>query len=119
MCNERVRSNARQFLLRPGHQRADVEDVVLISDEYLVVAKRGHAGEIAEKTEIRARPTSSRDHGETESGRLAQPRTAHRRSPQSLLTRRVICAVARAFQRATNVRQLLATYVVLADARNR
>lgn len=50
---ERVRSNARQFLLLPGHQQPEVEEVVSVSDEYVIVEKRGHAGRVAEKTDPR------------------------------------------------------------------
>lgn len=50
---EQVRSNPRQFLIRPGHQRPELEEVVSISDDYLVVEKRGQAGVIAERTDPR------------------------------------------------------------------
>ncbi len=50
---ERVRSNPRQFLLCPGHQRPELEELVSASDDYLIVEKRGKAGHIAEKTDPR------------------------------------------------------------------
>ena len=40
---ERVRSNPRRFIVRPGHQIEDVEDVVEENERYLIVAK--HPGE--------------------------------------------------------------------------
>jgi hypothetical protein len=50
---ERVRSNPRQFLIRPGHERLEIEAIVIVSDEYLIVEKRGQAGQIAENTDPR------------------------------------------------------------------
>ena len=37
---ERVRGDPRQFVILPAHLIADVEDVVLQSDGFLIVAKR-------------------------------------------------------------------------------
>jgi hypothetical protein len=37
---ERVRSDPRQFVILPSHLIPDVEDVVLESDGFLIVAKR-------------------------------------------------------------------------------
>jgi hypothetical protein len=44
-----VREDGRQFLLRPGHERLDIEEVVERNDEYEVIRKRGIAGQVAEK----------------------------------------------------------------------
>jgi hypothetical protein len=38
---ERVRSDPRQFVILPSHLISEVEDVVLESDGFLIVAKRG------------------------------------------------------------------------------
>ena len=51
---ERVRSDPRQFVILPSHLIAEVEDVVLESDRFLVVAKRGGTPEdIAVRTDPR------------------------------------------------------------------
>ena len=50
---ENVRAHPRRFLIRPGHQRPELEDIISISDEYLIVEKRGHAGEIVEQADPR------------------------------------------------------------------
>ncbi len=47
---ERVRSNPRQFLVRPGHEHAEIERVVTTTDRYAVVEKTGSAGTIADRT---------------------------------------------------------------------
>lgn len=51
---ETVRSDEAQFLLVPGHDRAEVEDVVSERDGWIVVRKRGEAGAIAAETDPRA-----------------------------------------------------------------
>jgi hypothetical protein len=48
-----VRRVPTHFILKPGHEIADVEQVVESSDRYLVVAKIGAAGEIAMKLDPR------------------------------------------------------------------
>ena len=45
----RVRSDGTWFVVRPGHQLQDVEDVVARGDGYVIVAKRGEAGREAER----------------------------------------------------------------------
>jgi hypothetical protein len=50
---ESVRAFARQFILAPGHEVAQVERVIRRTDEYLVVEKVGEAGEVADKTDPR------------------------------------------------------------------
>ena len=47
---ERVRERPRQFLILPGHEDPQVEEVVETHRDYLIVAKTGAAGEIAEQT---------------------------------------------------------------------
>ena len=50
---EAVRAYPDRFLLVAGHQRPEVERVVEDHGAYLVVAKIGEAGEIAEETDPR------------------------------------------------------------------
>lgn len=50
---QRVRSNPRQFLIRPGHQQPGLEGIVAASDGYVIVEKTGTAGRIAEQTNPR------------------------------------------------------------------
>lgn len=50
---ERVRSDARHFLVLPGHEVTEAETVVERRDGYLVVEKRGEAGERAEASDPR------------------------------------------------------------------
>lgn len=49
---ELVRANPRRFLLVPGHE-GEFEDVVEREAAYVVVEKRGAAGEIAERLDPR------------------------------------------------------------------
>ncbi len=44
---ETVRSNPRQFVVAPGHECLDIEDVVDRNDRYEIVRKTGVAGEFA------------------------------------------------------------------------
>jgi hypothetical protein len=46
---ESVRSDPTQFVVVPGHTRADIEDVVSRTDRYEIVRKHGAAGEVAER----------------------------------------------------------------------
>lgn len=48
-----VRSHPRWFVLAPGHELPEVETVVATGPGYLVVEKRGEAGEVAEDTDPR------------------------------------------------------------------
>jgi hypothetical protein len=48
-----VRSNARRFLLVPGHEVPDAEDVVEQGDGYAVVEKHPDVGEIVERSHPR------------------------------------------------------------------
>ena len=50
---EGVRAHGRRFVLQPGHERPDVERVVQRAAGYVVVAKRGPAGSIADRTDPR------------------------------------------------------------------
>ena len=51
---ERVRSDPRQFVILPPHLISEVEEVVLESDGFLIVAKRGGTPEeIAVRTDPR------------------------------------------------------------------
>jgi hypothetical protein len=51
---ERVRSHARRFLLRPGHEDPELETVVERTTDYVVVEKRGDAALEAEATDPRS-----------------------------------------------------------------
>jgi hypothetical protein len=50
---ERVRADARHFLLVPGHDIEGVEVVVASGEDYVVVEKVGLAGQVAETTDPR------------------------------------------------------------------
>jgi hypothetical protein len=49
---EAVRADARRFAVRRGHE-VGVEEVIETHDRYLVVAKRGSAGDVAAFTDPR------------------------------------------------------------------
>lgn len=52
---ERVRSSAKLFIIVPGHEVDDVEELVEETPEFAIVAKReGKAAEIAVETDPRA-----------------------------------------------------------------
>lgn len=51
---ERVRAHGRRFIVVPGHERLQVEIVVETRPGYLVIEKRGQAGETAEETDPRS-----------------------------------------------------------------
>ncbi len=50
---ESIRANPRRFVLLPGHHDPSIEDVVEVHGDYVVVEKRGAAGEVAEATDPR------------------------------------------------------------------
>jgi hypothetical protein len=50
---ERVRGNARWFVIAPGHPVRELEVVVERHDDYLIVEKRDEAGRIAEVSDPR------------------------------------------------------------------
>ena len=50
---ENARADGRQFILRPGHERPDVERVLARSAEYVIVEKIGVAADVAERTDPR------------------------------------------------------------------
>ena len=47
----RVRQHPRRFLVRPGHEEAQIERVIERHREYLVVEKTGEAGQVAEQAD--------------------------------------------------------------------
>jgi hypothetical protein len=51
---ERIRGHARRFMVVPGHEIPDFEDVVERRSGYVVVEKGGVAGEVAEKLDPRS-----------------------------------------------------------------
>jgi hypothetical protein len=50
---ERIRSNPRRFVLKPGHEQEALERVVDSGNGYIVVEKTATAGLIAERTDPR------------------------------------------------------------------
>jgi len=46
---EAVRAHPRRFIVRPGHERPELERVVGTQDDFLVVEKVGDAGAVAER----------------------------------------------------------------------
>ncbi|HWL32645.1 MAG TPA: hypothetical protein VNP89_03490 [Gaiellaceae bacterium] len=50
---EAVRSDEAQFMVVPGHERFDLEDVVAERDGWVVVRKRGEAAAMAAETDPR------------------------------------------------------------------
>ena len=50
---EEVRQHPRRFVLVPGHEIAEIEPVVERRASYLVVEKRGDAGELADERDRR------------------------------------------------------------------
>ena len=50
---EAVRGDEAQFVLTPGHERPEVEDVVAVRDGWIVVRKRGEAAAIAAEADPR------------------------------------------------------------------
>jgi hypothetical protein len=52
---ERIRSDPTRFVIRPGHERPDVEDLVEQNDGYHVVRKHpGDPAELARETDPRS-----------------------------------------------------------------
>jgi hypothetical protein len=47
----RVREQPRQFLVLPGHEHSELEEVVETHPDYLIVVKTGVAGDVAEQTQ--------------------------------------------------------------------
>jgi hypothetical protein len=56
---EAVRAESRQFVLKPGHELLESEEVVQKGERFVVVRKFGAAGEVAEELDSRS-PASSR-----------------------------------------------------------
>ena len=50
---EDIRADPRRFVIRPGHERPEVEIVVDRADAYTLVTKIGEAGEFAERHDPR------------------------------------------------------------------
>lgn len=44
---EQIRADGAHFVLAPGHDQEEIEDVVAASVQRIVVEKKGHAGETA------------------------------------------------------------------------
>jgi hypothetical protein len=52
---EQMRSDGNRFAVLPGHEERDVEDVVEATERYLIVAKLGTGGTVAEQLDPRRR----------------------------------------------------------------
>jgi hypothetical protein len=52
---EQVRAHGDRFFVAPGHEQRDVESIVSEGERYLVVEKRGDAGEAARESDPRDR----------------------------------------------------------------
>ena len=52
---EAVRGHPAQFVLAPGHELPEIEVVVLRTEDYQVVRKRGEAAEVAAEEDPRGR----------------------------------------------------------------
>ncbi len=50
---EQIRAHPRRFVVFPGHERPEVETVIRVTPAYVVVAKGGEAGAVAEATDPR------------------------------------------------------------------
>jgi hypothetical protein len=50
---EQIRAHPRRFVVRPGHEREEIEKIVETRSGYLVVEKTDDAGELAEATDPR------------------------------------------------------------------
>jgi hypothetical protein len=50
---EEIRAHPRRFVVVPGHEKPDVEDVIEARAGYLIVEKRDQAGEVAEARDPR------------------------------------------------------------------
>lgn len=51
---EALRADGNRFAVRPGHERADVEEVVEANERYLVVSKLGSGADEARRLDQRA-----------------------------------------------------------------
>jgi hypothetical protein len=54
---ERVRRGSNRFLVLPGHEERDLEEIVDSTDRFLVVSKLGSGATVAERLDPRRRPT--------------------------------------------------------------
>ena len=50
---ERIRAGPRRFVMMPGHENPAIETVVEQTPDYVVVEKRGEAGEVADASDPR------------------------------------------------------------------
>ena len=55
---ELIRSGSNSFFFVPGHEISEIEQVTDLTDRYLVVAKLGAGGEVAEGLDPRKRARS-------------------------------------------------------------
>jgi hypothetical protein len=50
---ERIRADSRRFVIMPGHENPAIDTVVEQTSDYVVVEKRGEAGQLAEASDPR------------------------------------------------------------------
>jgi hypothetical protein len=55
---EAIRADPRQFVLKPGHELLETEEVVGRDERFLVVRKFGEAGDVAEELGSRLRAST-------------------------------------------------------------
>jgi len=76
---ERLRSHPNHFAVTPGHEQADVEDVVEQCQGYLIVAKRGSGAEYATAHDPRAGRSRAAKHPRSGAGEERVPPSARLR----------------------------------------
>ena len=50
---EKIRQDPCLFLVRPGHELPEIEDVVKREDEFLIVRKHDNLGDVSRETDLR------------------------------------------------------------------
>ena len=55
---ERIRSDSNSFFVVPGHEIAEIEEVIHVTERYVVVAKLGRGGRVAAGLDPRKRRRS-------------------------------------------------------------
>jgi hypothetical protein len=55
---ERIRSDSNSFFVAPGHEIDEIEQVIDVTERYVVVAKLGRGGTVAAGLDPRKRPRS-------------------------------------------------------------
>jgi hypothetical protein len=55
---ERIRSDSNSFFVVPGHEIDEIEQSVAVAERFVVVAKLGRGGTVADRLDPRKRPRS-------------------------------------------------------------